>query len=530
MRTCATVCEQATAWVRAACSIKDIDPNGALAGEEWVGGPYGVLRSLHAYGQTLTALAGRRSPVDGLPIVAAPGGRRALRVLPHHWSDRLLISGHRVEVWFPPGVAAAQIRSLAGRAQLDSSQSAGVGLVLGAANFSSIPVLDVMTELMTHGRASLLKLSPISEPLLRVFRAALAPLIDADVVRVHADDGLGPYLIRHEAFDHIHLTGSEDTYRAILVNLAEHRSTGAQTDSTPVTAELGGVSPIIVVPGDWTAADLRHQAEHVATMRLQNNGYNCVAGQVLMVSADWPLRAAFLDEVRAAMRRAPRRTAYYPGSDARMRSAAESSIAVEDLNGAIILSDVHPGDAAFRTEFFAPVLAVTAIAGMGIEYLRRAVDIANTECAGNLGANVIALPRQVGTVAFQRAVADLRYGTIGVNAWTAVGFATPEAIWGAYSGDSVGKRLVHNGSEDVGSGIGVVHNALLLDSPERTVVTGPFRAFPRSVLHGEASLMPTPPWFVTARNALSVTTQLTEFAAAPRWWRVPPLILAALRG
>ena len=46
-----------------------------------------------------------------------------------------------------------------------------------------------------------------------------------------------------------------------------------------------------------------------------------------------------------------------------------------------------------------------------------------------------------------------------------------------------------------------MHNALLLDAPERTVVTGPFRPFPRSVAHGEFALFPKPPWFVTARSA-----------------------------
>lgn len=35
------------------------------------------------------------------------------------------------------------------------------------------------------------------------------------------------------------------------------------------------------------------------------------------------------------------------------------------------------------------------------------------------------------------------------------------------------------------SAIGVVHNALLLDNPERTVVYGPFRPLPRSLVNGE---------------------------------------------
>jgi len=75
-----------------------------------------------------------------------------------------------------------------------------------------------------------------------------------------------------------------------------------------------------------------------------------------------------------------------------------------------------------------------------------------------------------------------------------------------------------------------VHNALLLDGPERTVVTGPFRVFPRSLLHGERSLLPRPPWFVANRTAKSTCERLTRFAADPRWWRIPPILSSALRG
>jgi hypothetical protein len=38
--------------------------------------------------------------------------------------------------------------------------------------------------------------------------------------------------------------------------------------------------------------------------------------------------------------------------------------------------------------------------------------------------------------------------------------------------------------DDVQSGIGVVHNTLLLDGPERTVVRSPFHPAPQALLHG----------------------------------------------
>jgi hypothetical protein len=76
----------------------------------------------------------------------------------------------------------------------------------------------------------------------------------------------------------------------------------------------------------------------------------------------------------------------------------------------------------------------------------------------------------------------------------------------------------------------VVHNALLLNNTERTVVTGPFRPAPRSVLHGETSISPKPPWFVTNRTAARTGRLLTEFIARPRWRALPAILASALRG
>jgi aldehyde dehydrogenase (NAD(P)+) len=102
-----------------------------------------------------------------------------------------------------------------------------------------------------------------------------------------------------------------------------------------------------------------------------------------------------------------------------------------------------------------------------------------------------------------------------------VGFAAPAASWGAYPGHSI---------DDVQSGIGVVHNALLLENPERTVVRGPFRPSPRSLLNREFSLTPRPPWFVTNRTAEVTCRALTRFAARPSWAKLPGIMAAALRG
>ncbi len=101
----------------------------------------------------------------------------------------------------------------------------------------------------------------------------------------------GAYLTAHPGIDHVHITGAAATFDTIVwgpsagagaAASARRREEGTPQLHEPITAELGGVSPIIIVPGVWTDADLQFQAEHVATMRLQNSGHNCIAGQVVL--------------------------------------------------------------------------------------------------------------------------------------------------------------------------------------------------------------------------------------------------------
>jgi hypothetical protein len=46
---------------------------------------------------------------------------------------------------------------------------------------------------------------------------------------------------------------------------------------------------------------MRFQAEHIATQRLHNGGYNCVASQVVVVPSDWAQKDRFLTHLRAAL-------------------------------------------------------------------------------------------------------------------------------------------------------------------------------------------------------------------------------------
>jgi aldehyde dehydrogenase (NAD(P)+) len=515
-------------WVRAAAGYKRLPDTSQLAGEEWISGPYAVLTGAAALVASIRALEAGRSPVDGYPLGQAPGGRVTVRVLPHDTYDRLLLSGFSAEVWMLPGTGAAEVRDEAGLALRHPAQTSGIGVVLGAGNITSIPILDVLYELYANNRVVVLKLNPITDGMLGVFGQALAPLIDLGAVRIVTGGGdVGGYLVHHPQVAHVHMTGSALTHDAIVWGTgpesAERKKNGTPLLDKPVTSELGGVSPTIVLPGTWSNADLRFQAEHVVTQRLHNGGYNCIAAQVVVVSSEWPQKDQFLAQLRAVLAQAPGRAAYYPGSDDRVARACAAYSDAETIDGRVLLPDVGQQAHALSTEYFAPVLGVLELPGAPRAFLDTAVRTANEEFAGTLGVNLIAHPRTIAALGpvLDDAIAALRYGTVAVNAWTGVGFLTPTATWGAYPGHTLA---------EVGSGVGVVHNALLLNRTERTVVRGPFRPAPRSVTHGELALSPRPPWFVTNRTAATTGRALTEFAARPRWSALPRIFASALRG
>ncbi len=182
------------------------------------------------------------------------------------------------------------------------------------------------------------------------------------------------------------------------------------------------------------------------------------------------------------------------------------------------------GAYAFTEEFFGPVLATTSLPGAdAAEFLRAAVALCNDTLHGTLGANILIHPRTATELGegLDEAIADLRYGTVGVNAWTGLGYLTPRASWGAFPG--------HRRAE-IGSGVGVVHNALLLDRPSKTVIRGPFAPFPRSLAAGQRSLAPRPLWFVTNRTAARTARRLTRYIADGRLRHLPAIFTSALRG
>jgi acyl-CoA reductase-like NAD-dependent aldehyde dehydrogenase len=527
--------EHSDEWVQIATTIKQIPAGSPLVGEEWTSGPWATVSALQHLRETIGRLDAGKDALDGFSFRKVPGNRLAVNVLPSSIYDQLLLSGFTADVWLEPGVTEKEARETAGLGLLDPPHTRGIVLVLGAGNIFSIAPLDAIYMLYADNRVVALKLNPITDPLKPLFEKIFAPFIELGVLEILSGSiELGGILAQHPGVSAVHMTGSENTHDAIMWGPGDegraNKAAGTPKLTKPMSSELGGVAPAIIVPGRWSKADLTFQAQHVATQRLHNSGSNCIAAQMVILSSDWDQKDDFLKALQKAFADAPQRPAWYPGSQDRVAMArgTHPGCAIETggtaertlLLGLDLANEQEP---AFSAEYFAPVLGVTELPGTGVEFLRHAVETANSTLRGTLGANIIISPatrKQVGPE-FEDIIADLRYGTIAINAWTGVGYLTANATWGAFPGHAL---------DDIQSGIGVVHNALLLAKPERTVVQGPFRPAPRAILHGEWSLTPKPAWFVNNRTAATTGRRLTKLSAAPSLRRLPGVFASALRG
>ncbi|NJM06603.1 aldehyde dehydrogenase, partial [Candidatus Gracilibacteria bacterium] len=358
-----------------------------------------------------------------------------------------------------------------------------------------------MNRLYVFGEVVLLKMNPINAGVGPLLEQVFAPFVEAGYLRIcYGGAEVGAYLVEHAGIEAVHITGSVRTHDAIVFGPgaegAERKRRHTPRLHKPISSELGGICPVIILPGTWSKADIAYQAEQVATMRLLNNGYTCVAAQVLITSRSWPQRAEFMDALRAIFRRVAPRADYYPGGDRRLQAVLEQHPAAERFTHdplRTIIGDVDPcnhDEISFREEFFAPILAETALAGDdAASYLRNAVQFCNERLVGTLGATLLGHPTTMRALgpAVEAAVDALHYGVIGVNEWHGAAFSLAQAPWGGYPGASI---------YDVQSGVGVVHNSLFFDRPEKTVIRGSFYAFPRGVLHGDFALFPRQPWLI----------------------------------
>ena len=516
-------------WNAAACQAKGYDPRGPEGGEELFGGVGTFVRMAQSLRRSMIDLATKGRPQYPGPVHHKPGQRIAVQVMPAGIFDKILYAKMTGEVWMEPGVSESEVQATQAQAYQDPQAHRGVSLVLGAGNVASLGPRDVLTKLFVEGQVVVLKANPVNDYLVAYWHRAMAALIEGGYLRIVSGGAqVGAYLTQHEGIDDIHITGSDKTHDAIVFGLGpegeRRKAENKPVVTKPLTCELGNVSPVVIVPGEWSKKEIDYQARHVATMLANNAGFNCLTPRVIITHAQWAQREEFFDALEGVFAKIPTRKAYYPGAMERRAwflAVHPDAHQIGDGSGDkmpwTIVRNVDPaniGDICFNVEAFCALTSETALdADSPADFVAKATDFCNDVVWGTLSMTMLADPRTmqdpVTGPAIDQAIADLRYGSIGVNLWHAMSFAFSTTVWGAYPGHP---------ATDIQSGNGFVGNAYLFARPQKSVVRGPFVA------------APAPAWFATNANAGVVMRKLLAFEVKPSWAKLPGLLAAALKG
>jgi acyl-CoA reductase-like NAD-dependent aldehyde dehydrogenase len=517
-----TVLAEAPAWVAAGAAARDARP-----GEEWLAGVLPTVRFFRLVAESLEAIARDGRPPLGTGVRRRRDGRLEIDLFPTGLVDRVTFGGFSGHALMQAGVTEAAAREAQAAFYAAAEPEGGVSAILGAGNVSSIPALDVATKLFVEGHVALLKVSPVNEWVGPILERALDPLISRGLLRLaYGGADVGTALVTHDGITDVHITGSDRTHDLIVwgppgPERDRRKAEGDPVLRVPITSELGNVSPVAIVPHAYSDAQLAFVARGVVTMVVNNASFNCNAAKVLITATGWAQRDAFLDLVAAGLAGAPTRHAYYPGAadrhrllldghDPQLFGAAEGG----HLPWALVrgLDATDRTERLFQTEPFCGIVAETRVGSTDpAAFLAAATTFMNARLWGTLNAMLVVPPALEAdptvAAALDRAIVDLRYGTVAINHWPALGYAFGTMPWGGHPSATLA---------DVQSGLGWVHNSFMLGRVDKSVVRGPL------------VVRPTPVWFHDNPKLDTVPPRMADLEAAPAWWKLPGLLWTAL--
>ena len=456
-----------------------------------------ITSELTRLDESLSQLAKSGSlPVDA-PLVRQPGAKGGLE--PAEEEPRVVTtfpSGFRDKYMNPLGLLGFRsdlhlgATTSRGTQALAADRDGGtLYAVLGAGNQDFLSIVDCLDKLFVHGAAVAFKHHPVRAHQHPHFEALFRPLIEIGAfASLCGGASLGARLVAHASIDKIHLTGGSATHEAII-----------KATKKPMTSELGCVTPwLLVPPGDgvaaWSAADVTHHAMQLANGVIAQSSCNCLSPKVLVLSKHCETSKAFVKEFKSSLSQIPAPPPYYPGTANRyadFRDAYEgrASTIVSPLSTGVASNAVERFGAPLPTllvelnaeacganemvltrEAFAPVFAIVWVdcAAEPAAYLDKAVPFCNERIWGNLSCTMLVhtATHKAHEAAVERGIAQINYGCVCVNAWSALGYTMETAAWGGHQPSNAVK---------VSSGMGLIRNCKLYDNVEKSVVRTPFK-------------------------------------------------------
>ena len=431
--------------------------------------------------------------------------------------DRLVFLGVKGEVWLEPGATLSE-ESLT--SSLNKCETASIWLILGAGNQAPAVLGDILHCLFMQNTVAICKMNPVNDFLGAFVEEAFKPLIEQGFLQiVYGAAAEGVFLCNHDLVDEVHMTGSSQTFNAIVWQGKPH--VGPPPFKKKVHGELGCVTPYIIIPGKWNEKDIDFQARQIVSGKVHNAGHNCLALEVIVTPKNWPQKEKFMERFRFHLNESYNRVPWYPGSDQRYEKFLEKFPDAEVIGGFndytgvcpwVFAPSLTPDTARVDDENWCGVMQNVDIEDETLEsYLNAAAEFCNLKCFGNLSCATFVDPvtYKQNTKLIETFIGKLKYGTVAVNLPTLVGFGTPSLTWGPYPGNTI---------EDISSGNTMVHNSACINDVQKSVVYGPWQ----SPIY--------PVWLADNMNIEKISAKLIPYFADPTLKNLMPLAMQGLIG
>jgi len=319
----------------------------------------------------------------------------------------------------------------------------GVVLVIGAWNYPLQLTMAGAAAAIAAGNCVVIKPSELAPAMSALLAQCVHEYLDEGSVRVVEGAVEATTELLEQPFDHILYTGGGNVGRIVM--------SAAAKNLTPVTLELGGKSPCVVLPD----ADLEVTARRIAWGKYTNAGQTCIAPDYVLTDVDTeakllPLIQQSITEMfgedpqqsdsfgRIVNDRHFERISSFIGSG-HISIGGQTDSSTRYI-APTVLTDVPLDDAVMQEEIFGPVLPIVRANGLdaAIQFIR--------ERDKPLAAYIFTKNKD----AESRFLSDVSCGNVGVND-TMMFMAVHELPFGgvgasgmgAYSGEHGFKTFSH---------------------------------------------------------------------------------------
>ena len=243
----------------------------------------------------------------------------------------------------------------------------GVVLIIGAWNYPLQLILAGAAAAIAAGNCVVLKPSELAPATSKVTARLVPKYLDPDCIKVVEGAVSETTALLELPWDHILYTGGGNVGRIVMAAAAKHL--------TPVTLELGGKSPCVVMPD----ADLETTARRIVWGKFTNAGQTCIAPDYVLTDAETekkllPLMQQAITEMfgddpaqsesygRIVNERHFERIAGLIDSD--KVAIGGQTDAADHYIAPTVLSNVSADSPVMQEEIFGPVLPVVRVDGL----------------------------------------------------------------------------------------------------------------------------------------------------------------------